>query len=182
MQMPDTFAPRFQVRALNSASVSALATTLLCSFPASAASPAEAEQASSWGLGLGAVSKQKPYAGFERETKAVPMLQFENRYIRVFGPGLEVKLPGLRFADTHKLDFGLVGRYDLSSGYEDDDAPILAGMKERKSGFWIGAKGKWENGLANVTAEWIASRRAIARGSCSTSGSTGRGVSASISC
>jgi outer membrane protein len=136
------------------AAASALAVGLCSSVTAMAAGPSEAEQSSSWGLGLGAASSQKPYTGIDRETKAIPIIQFENKYVRVFGPGLEVKLPGLRIGDTQKLSFGLVGRFDLSGGYEADDVPILAGMSERKGSLWAGAKAKWENGLANVTAEW----------------------------
>jgi len=137
-----------------SASAFVLAATLICSLPATAAGPSEAEQSSSWGLGFGAASKQKPYTGIDRDNKAIPIIQFENKYVRVFGPGVEVKLPGIRISDTQRLNFGIVGRYDLSAGYEAGDSPGLAGMSERKGSFWAGAKVKWENSLANVTAEW----------------------------
>lgn len=161
MRAPPAFISRFQIRAVNSAGVSALAAALFCAFPVFAAPPmevgAEAESSSwSWGLGIGAMSKQKAYAGYDRENKVVPipMVRFENQYVRVSGPGVEVKLPTVRINEAHKLKFAIVGRYDFSSGYEADDSPRLAGMSERKGSFWAGAKVAWENDLANVTAEW----------------------------
>ncbi|MFY9512689.1 MAG: MipA/OmpV family protein [Rubrivivax sp.] len=116
---------------------------------------AGAPDTSTWGLGLGAISVQKPYAGKDRETWLLPMLHFENRYVRVFGPSVEAKLPSLGLGDAQRLDFRIVGQYD-GSGYEADDAPVLAGMAKRKAGFWAGAKAKWHNGVVDVGAEWLA--------------------------
>ncbi|GAB2181835.1 MipA/OmpV family protein [Denitratisoma sp. agr-D3] len=147
-------APSLRACIAQSAKASVLAAVLIHSFPASAVESPKTEPSSSWGLGIGAASKQKPYTGIDRDNKAIPIIQFENKYVRVFGPGVEVKLPGIRISDTQRLDFGLVGRFDLSAGYEADDSPMLAGMSERKGSFWAGAKAKWENSLVNVTAEW----------------------------
>lgn len=108
---------------------------------------------SSWSLGIGVASGQTPYAGIRRETKAIPMIQFENKYVRVQGLGLEVKLPSLVLSDTQRLNVSLAGRQAMG-GYEADDAPILAGMAERKSGLWVSAKAEWKTSLANVSADW----------------------------
>jgi outer membrane protein len=108
---------------------------------------------SSWGLGIGVANSQKPYAGIGRQTRAIPMIQFENRYVRIMGPGVEVKLPSLALSDTQALKFSLVGRRNMGGGYEADDAPILAGMAERKGGFWVGAKVEWKTDLLNLGAE-----------------------------
>lgn len=108
---------------------------------------------SSWGLGLGVVSTQKAYRDFDRENRALPMIQYENRWVRVFGPGLTVKLPGVQLGPTQRLEFGLVARYD-GSGYEASDAPILNGMAERKGGFWAGGRAAWKSDLADLGAEW----------------------------
>jgi outer membrane protein len=111
---------------------------------------------SSWGLGLGVFSAQKPYTGSDRETKVLPLLQFENQYVKVGALGIEVKLPGLDLGDRQRLDFSIVGRMNLDgAGYEADDAPILAGMAERKGGFWTGAQVQWRNEMANVSVEWL---------------------------
>lgn len=123
------------------------------------AAAAEAEPADSWSLGLGAGSMQKPYAGMDRENRVLPMLSYENRWLRVAGLGAEVKLQrlglGLGLGDKQHLDFRLVARYD-GSGFEADDAPILNGMAERKGGFWAGARAIWRTGFAQLNAEWTA--------------------------
>ena len=107
-----------------------------------------------WGLGVGAFSSQEPYADIDRDNTALPLLYVENRYIRVFGPEIEFKLPSLDISDSQQLNFGIVGQYD-GSGYEEDDATILNGMSERKSGFWAGAKVEWNTPFVDVGAEWL---------------------------
>jgi outer membrane protein len=129
-------------------------TALVLGLGASTAANADQPQGSAWGLGVGAVSSQQPYKGIDRDSEVLPLIYFENEYLRVFGPSAEIKLPGLAISDTQQLDFSLVGEYDFS-GYDDDDARILEGMSDRKGGFWAGAKVKWRNDLADVSAEWL---------------------------
>ena len=129
---------------------SALVLGLCSSFAAIAAEV----QGSAWGLGVGAASSQQPYKGIDRDSEVLPLIYFENEYVRVFGPTAEIKLPGLEISDSQQLDFSLVGEYDFS-GYDDDDARILEGMSDRKGGFWAGAKVRWSNDLADVSAEWL---------------------------
>ncbi len=138
------------------ATILTLLATLLVSDPAHARGlgPGGDDESSSWGLGIGVASSQQPYAGIGRETKAIPLIRFENKYVRVQGLGMEVKLPSRVISDTQRFDFSIVGRRAPGDGYEADDAPILAGMAERKSGFWAGAKVEWENSLINVSADW----------------------------
>jgi outer membrane protein len=121
--------------------------------PLLAASAGEGGESSAWGLGIGAISAQKAYAGADRENRALPLIYYENRWVRVLGPVAEVKLPRLGISDSQHIDFRLVARYD-GSGYEADDAPILEGMAKRKSGFWAGGKAIWHNDIANLGAEW----------------------------
>lgn len=108
----------------------------------------------SWGLGLGVMSQQKPYAGFDRDNTPVPLLLVENRYLRVFGPEVEFKLPRLDISASQQLHFGVVAQYD-GSGYEQGDAAILNGMSERKGGFWAGATVEWSSDIVNVSAKWL---------------------------
>lgn len=150
--------------ALRMAAASVLAVGLCSSVPAGAAPPADAQQpSSSWGLGVGAMVKQRPYKDIDLKSTAVPLIQFENKYVRLLGLGVEVKLPSLDVGKSQRLDFRIVGKYD-GSGYEADDAPILAGMDERKGGFWAGAKVKWHNELADVSAEWLADASSHSKG------------------
>lgn len=116
-----------------------------------------ASDKTSWGLGLGVISTQKPYKDIDRESKLLPLPFFENRYLQLFGPTLEVKLSGLGLGDPQRLDFRLVAQMNLDgAGYEADDAPVLNGMAEREGGYWAGAKAKWRNGFADVGIEWLA--------------------------
>lgn len=112
-------------------------------------------QGTEWGAGLGVLAKQEAYKGIKRETMAVPLLRFENEYVEFGGLELEVKLPSLALGDGGRIRFGLVGEADLN-GYEAKDAPILAGMAQRKGALWLGAKAEWENAFVNLTTAWSA--------------------------
>lgn len=115
--------------------------------------PAE-PSGSVWGLGVAAVTTQKPYAGIDRDNRGLPLVYFENRYVRLFGPRVDLKLPSLDVGSSQKVDFSLVARYE-DNGYESDDAPILSGMAERKGGLWAGGKVTWRNPVADVSAELL---------------------------
>jgi outer membrane protein len=129
----------------------------------SSGGPADGPQDTEWGLGIGVIAKQDAYRGIKRDTMAVPVLRFENEYVEFFGLSLEVKLSSLQLGERSRIKFGLVGKADLS-GYEAKDAPILAGMTERKDGLWVGAKAEWENELVDVSAEWTADASGHSKG------------------
>lgn len=46
-----------------------------------------------WGLGIGAGIKKSPYRGVKNDTTVLPLLSYENHYIRFFLDTLDVKLP-----------------------------------------------------------------------------------------
>ncbi|SFT58106.1 outer membrane protein [Kosakonia arachidis] len=115
--------------------------------------PAFADDATIWGLGVGVVSTQKPYAGIDREYTPLPVLHIENRYFRLLGTTAEVKLPAWQWSETQQLNVGLIARYD-GSGYTSDDADILQGMARRKGGVWAGVKVAWQNPLVNIFTDW----------------------------
>lgn len=156
---------RSPASAVNPARVCALAAALACSAPAFAQEPAGdgPPSTSSWSLGLGAVSLQKPYAGVDRETKVLPVLRFENEYVQVFGPQVGIKLPSLDLGESQRFEFSIVGKYD-GSGYKPGDAPVLNGMSRRKGGFWAGAKVEWKNDVADLSAEWLADASSNSKG------------------
>lgn len=161
MSLPHLFGSGISTPASRAARLLALALALCGAVSSATAQQPSGEgpggpggrEGSEWGLGIGVVNTQKPYKGSERETKALPLIRYENEYVKVGGLGLEVKLPGLELGNANRIRFGLVGRMDLG-GYEAGDAPILAGMAERKSGFWAGARAEWENELVQVSAQW----------------------------
>lgn len=110
-----------------------------------------------WGLGVAVISSQKPYKDIERKTKVMPLLSFESKYVKVFGPGVEFKLPSLDLSDSQQLNASIVARYDFGSYDKDDikDTPILYGMQERKGGVSAGARVAWTNPAVDVSAEWL---------------------------
>jgi len=101
-----------------------------------------------WGLGLGVSSETSPYRGVDTETKVLPMLSFENRYVRVLGPSLDLKLPSVG-----PVSLALRARYS-DQGYKASDAAELQGMDERKGGLWLGARADWRLPWAQLSAEW----------------------------
>jgi outer membrane protein len=133
----------------------ALATALMGTALAHAQGPQGDEPSARWGVGIGVGSKQKPYAGIERDNEVLPLLEFENRYVHVLGPALELKLPSHVISETQRLNFRLIARYAIFGGYEAHDADILNGMAERKDGFWAGAKAEWKNSVVNLAALWL---------------------------
>lgn len=112
------------------------------------------DDASSWGLGVAVISSQKAYTDIDRDNKVLPILSYENRYIRLAGPELAVKLPGYQFSESNKVNFSLIGKYDFTD-YEQSDAPILNGMADRDGGFWAGFKAEWQNSIVEISAEYV---------------------------
>ncbi|WP_212915711.1 MipA/OmpV family protein [Marinomonas sp. A3A] len=108
-----------------------------------------------WGLGVGAMSSQKPYTNMDRDNLALPLVYIENDWIRVFGLSAELKVYNQPITDSQNLDFRLLARLD-GSGYESDDADILDGMDKRKGGLWTGAKVTWHNEFIDVSTDWQA--------------------------
>lgn len=141
------------LRRLGTAAAYAFGVVLLAPGTAFAGPPGQDQKGSTWGLGIGVLSDLEPYKSVKRETQGIPFLQYENEYIRLMGPGVEVKLPSLVISPGQKIKFGLVAEIAFSDGYKASDSPFLAGMAERKSGVWVGGKAEWENDLVNVIAE-----------------------------
>ncbi|WP_459615948.1 MipA/OmpV family protein [Bordetella sp. 2513F-2] len=125
---------------------------LIAPVSAFAADP-DGPESTTWGIGLGVAGTQKAYTDIDREYTPIPLLRYENKYLRFFGTTLEAKLPGLTLSESQELRFGLIARYD-GAGYEADDSWALDGMDERKGGFWAGAKIEWRSDIVNLHAEW----------------------------
>jgi MipA family protein len=107
-----------------------------------------------WALGIGASVRQLPYRGAERKTTGLPLLFYENQWVRFAGIGAEFKLFRQDFGDSQAITGGLKIKYE-DQGYEADDAAVLRGMEERKGGLWGGAAAAWRNPVANVSVEWL---------------------------
>ncbi|MES3020226.1 MAG: MipA/OmpV family protein [Pseudomonadota bacterium] len=136
----------------------ALASTVLFAMPAAcaqqsmdapAAQAARAPQAagSQWGIGIGVFAERKPYRDYDNELRGLPLLMYMNKYVSIIGPGIDVHLPS-----AGPVALRLRARY-ASDGYEAEDSPFLAGMGERKDGFWLGGAAIWRSGFGNLSAE-----------------------------
>jgi outer membrane protein len=117
--------------------------------------PGDESRSSAWGLGIGGISQQKAYAGIDRDNIAIPLIYFENRWVQLLGPWLDLKLPGIELGKDQELSFAARTQLFGFDGYEAKDAPILTGMSKRKSGIFSGPSVKWSNPLVDVSAEWL---------------------------
>lgn len=102
----------------------------------------------SWGVGIAAMQETRPYRDVDNKTEVLPLLTFENRWFRIFGPGLEIKL-----GHAGPVAFGLTASY-AADGYKASDSPALAGMAERKNSAWVGARASARTDWATLSAEW----------------------------
>ncbi|GAB4063564.1 MipA/OmpV family protein [Uliginosibacterium sediminicola] len=127
-------------------SVLAAATTLapLCS----QALEAEANPREGFGLGLALMSEQKPYRNVDNKLEVWPMLTYENRWLRVAGPGVDFKL-----GKSGSLSYALTASFSRE-GYKASDSSYLDGMDERKDGVWLGGRVTWIHEIANLSAAW----------------------------
>lgn len=115
---------------------------------------------SRWSLGLGAVTIQKAYRDIDRYNMAVPLLNYENKWVSFSVPKLDIKL-----YSSQSLSFRLRARYAGSEGYESSDSPFLVGMDDRKGSFWAGGAAIWKNDIANVSAELLGDMSGKSKGS-----------------
>ena len=115
---------------------------------------------SRWSVGLGAVTVQKAYRDIDRYNMAVPLLNYENKWVSFSVPKLDIK----RYS-SQSLSFRLRARYAGSDGYESSDSPFLAGMDDRKGSFWAGGAAIWKNNIANVSAELLGDASGNSKGS-----------------
>jgi len=132
----------------------AAAVMLLAGLPLTVAAQQPDDGTSSWGLGVAVITSQKAYTGIDRDNKLLPILSYENRYIRLSGPELAVKLPGYQFSESNNVNFSIIGKYDFTD-YKQSDAPILNGMADRDGGFRAGFKAEWQNSIADISAEYV---------------------------
>ncbi|MES2990941.1 MAG: MipA/OmpV family protein [Pseudomonadota bacterium] len=102
---------------------------------------------SPWGIGLGVGAQRQPYAGIGTETRVVPLILYENRYVRLRGLGADLKLP-----TPGPVSLALRVRY-APDGYDGSDAPVLNGMADRKAAVLLGGAAAWRSGFGVLSAE-----------------------------
>lgn len=108
---------------------------------------------SQWALGIGIGVRERAYLDADRKVNALPLLFYENRYVRFAGTTVEGKLLNHSLSPTQRLTGGLLLKY-LPEGYKGSDSPALSGMAERKGGLMGGVGLGWQTPLANLGLEW----------------------------
>lgn len=111
-----------------------------------------------WGLGLAVMPETRAYRDFDNKTRVLPLVTFENRWVRVFGPGLEFKL-----GRSGPLSYGLTVGY-ARDGYKPTDSPALLGMDRRQSSAWLGGRVGLQAGGATLSADWSADALSHSKG------------------
>lgn len=150
--------------ALRTAALLVATTACLHATAQTGASPGNAEAAaaapsssssSQWGLGMGVGMSQLPYAGADNKNRALPLLYYENSWVRVLGGTADFKVGNwpLGAAGSVALDARL--KYD-DAGYKPGDSLALTGMDERKGGFWGGGALTWNHPVVRASAAWTA--------------------------
>ncbi|MBP1204222.1 outer membrane protein [Duganella sp. 1411] len=137
--------------------LSAIALAAVAAAPAFAQSQAEPGRPA-WAVGAGAALIDKPYRDVDRETRALPVIAYENKWVVVGLPTADVKL-----FSTDAVSIRLRARY-AGDGYEAGDAPVLAGMEKRKGSLWGGGALIWKTGVANLSAELLADTMGNSKG------------------
>lgn len=83
------------------------------------------------------------------DTAALPFIEYENDYVKLGIPSLDLKLP---WVSSERLSFALsVDLLGGEGGYEADDATILHGMAEREAGIWAGGKVDWRSDVIDLS-------------------------------
>jgi outer membrane protein len=117
------------------------------------------EAGSQWGLGIAAGMERKPYRDLDNKGLAIPMVTYENKWVSVAVPSIDVKLPS-----AGPISLRLRARY-AGDGYDADDSPFLGGMDKRKGSLWVGGAAIWRNDFANLSAELLADASGNSKGS-----------------
>lgn len=129
--------------------------------PALAADEPEAEDyGTHWGLGIGARTMQRAYTDIDRDTQAAPLIMFDNRWLRVFGGTLDVKLP-----DLGPVELTLRADFFASDRYKRADSEVFSGMDKRRDSIWGGAAASWDSGYGVFAAELLGDLSSYSKGS-----------------
>jgi outer membrane protein len=107
-------------------------------------------QETQWGLGLAGGVRQRPYRDDEAEKRVLPLPFVDSTWFRVAGTGVDLKLPS-----AGAFTFALRATYQFA-GYDSGDAPILAGLADRKSSAWLGGAVTWHDPMADISFEGLA--------------------------
>ena len=152
----------FNVRFLIRLPLAAWALSLLLAGASARADDDDAKaapEASRWGLGVGLGTERSLYKGINSKNIGIPLISYENSYVRLFGNTLDVKLPSLG-----PVRFALRTKVALGEGYKASDSSFLTGMDTRKGSLDIGLAATVPTPYAKLTMEWLADASGNSKG------------------
>ncbi|MGQ3055541.1 MAG: MipA/OmpV family protein [Roseateles sp.] len=130
------------------AQVIRLAAALLITTPALAQNaPSDGGPGSVTILGIGGGVSLEPYRGVDTKARVLPLLIYENQWVAVALPTLDLKL-----GSTGPVSYRLRTRLGFD-GYKAKDSDFLSGMDRRKESLWLGAAASWDTGVGEVSLE-----------------------------
>ena len=103
-----------------------------------------------WGLGVAAGVRQRAYRSDDADKRVLPLPFVDSKWFRLAGTGADLKLPSVG-----PVTFALRATYQFD-GYHSGDAPILAGLPDRKGSVWLGGAATWHDPMADVSLAWLA--------------------------
>lgn len=104
-----------------------------------------------WGLGAGVGVEAKPYKEYGAKVAPLPLIYFDNKWVRVFGPSIDMKI-----GQWNGVSVALRGQVGLFDGYKESDAPILSGMQNHNSiTFWYGPSLAWRTAFGTLSGSYL---------------------------
>ena len=101
-----------------------------------------------WGVGAGTGLKASPYKGDGTLVAPIPLVSFENKWVRASGVTADLKI-----GTWNGVALAFRTRFAIFDGYRGVDAPVLNGMQNRKSAFWYGTAVEWRTALGTVSGD-----------------------------
>ena len=108
------------------------------------------QDGSKWGLGVGASLKHSPYKGIGSDNSYLPLISYENKYVKLFGNALDVKLPS-----QGPIDFSIHAKVALGEGYQVSKSAYLSGMETRKGSLYLGGTSTLHAGFSDLSLEYL---------------------------
>jgi len=100
--------------------------------------------------GIGAGVVREPYRGVDTKARVLPLLIYENPWVSVALPTVDVKL-----GHTGPVSWRLRTRFGFD-GYKAKDSDFLRGMARRKESLWLGGAAIWDAGpLGELSLEAV---------------------------
>ncbi len=109
-------------------------------------------------VGVGGGAEQLPYQGAKTRARVLPLIVYENDWLAVSLPSVDLKLPSLG-----PIQLRLRTRFGFD-GYKAKDATGLAGMAERKNGLWLGPAAVWGGEWGELSLEATAEATRYSKG------------------